>query len=138
MNKDFEIIFATNFLKVKDVIKKMCLTNLFEIEYIEETKLDLGFRRKIVLHCRSSEESLRDIFLFEDISQFVDIADIGEVKFYLFACNFFYSFHGNFFAVAEVVDDNHVVTVVDKVNDRMAADISGAACNQNAHIYVLL
>ena len=75
MNKKFEIIFATNFLKVKDVIKKMSLTNLFEIEYIEETKLDLGLRRKIVLHCRSNEESLRDIFLYEDKRYFKSIVE---------------------------------------------------------------
>lgn len=75
MNKKFEIIFATNFLKVKDVIKKMSLTNLFEIEYIEETKLDLGFRRKIVLYCKSNEESLRDIFLCEDKRYFKSIVE---------------------------------------------------------------
>ena len=40
--------------------------------------------------------------------------------------------------VAQVVDDRHIVSAVEKFNAGMGADVSGAAGNQNVHCGILL
>ena len=47
---------------------------------------------------------------------------------------FGFSRHGPTKSGREIVDDDNLLAVVEQFVDHMAADISGAPCDQNAHV----
>ena len=72
-----------------------------------------------------------DFFVPENVLHSRSVANIGKIEFHVLACDLLYSFKGFFRRVREVIAHNDIITVFEKLNYRMGADIPCSACYKN-------
>ena len=78
-----------------------------------------------------------DVIFFKDRIECSTVTDVIFIENEILSRNLLDAFKGFFTGIDQVVDNNHPVSLVQKLNTGMAADKAGSTGNKNVHFFLL-